>query len=35
MNMNTFSLIDARLMLTGLPMLMIFKGKKRVANKKN
>ncbi len=28
MNLNTFLLIDGRLMLIGLPLLMIFKGKK-------
>ena len=28
MNLNTFLLIDGSLMLIGLPLLMIFKGKK-------
>ncbi len=28
MNLNTFLLIDGTLMLVGLPLLMIFKGKK-------
>ena len=28
MNLNTFLLIDGILMLIGLPLLMIFKGKK-------
>jgi len=29
MNLNTFLLIDGSLMLIGLPLLMIFKGKKK------
>ncbi len=29
MNMNTFLLIDGSLMLIGLPLLMILKGKKK------
>jgi hypothetical protein len=28
MNLNTFLLIDGSLMIVGLPLLMIFKGKK-------
>ncbi len=28
MNLNTFLLIDGSIMLVGLPLLMIFKGKK-------
>ena len=30
MNLNTFLLIDGSLMLVGLPLLMIFKGKKLI-----
>ena len=30
MNLNTFLLIDGSLMLIGLPLLMIFKGKKEI-----
>ena len=30
MNLNTFLLIDGSLMLVGLPLLMIFKGKKPI-----
>ena len=30
MNLNTFLLIDGSLMLIGLPLLMILKGKKRL-----
>ena len=30
MNLNTFLLIDGSLMLIGLPLLMIFKGKKLI-----
>ncbi len=29
MNLNTFLLIDGSLMLIGIPLLMIFKGKKQ------
>ena len=32
MNLNTFLLIDGSLMLIGLPLLMIFKGKKLIIN---
>jgi len=32
MNLNTFLLIDGSLMLVGLPLLMIFKGKKTNQN---
>ncbi len=32
MNLNTFLLIDGSLMLIGLPLLMIFKGKKTNRN---
>jgi len=32
MNLNTFLLIDGSLMLIGLPLLMIFKGKKTNQN---
>ena len=32
MNLNTFLLIDGSLMLVGLPLLMIFKGKKTNRN---
>jgi len=31
MNLNTFLLIDGSLMLIGLPLLMIFKGKKKTS----
>ena len=32
MNLNTFLLIDGSLMLIGLPLLMIFKGKKKTSS---
>ncbi len=32
MNLNTFLLIDGSLMLIGLPLMMIFKGKKTDTN---
>ena len=32
MNLNTFLLIDGSLMLVGLPLLMILKGKKLIEN---
>jgi hypothetical protein len=31
MNMNTFLLIDGSLMIIGLPLLMILKGKKKTS----
>ena len=34
MNVNTFLLIDGSLMLIGLPLLMILKGRKKMADMK-
>ena len=35
MNLNTFLLIDGSLMLIGLPLLMIIKGKKKMDDMRN